>query len=81
MARPVLCKRKISAGGALYDMGVYHIATVLYLLGLPQIARISGRVYQETEMDPARRASSNFDVEELGLGFVKCANGMTHRYL
>ncbi len=74
---PSFVQKKISAGGALYDMGVYHIATVLYLLGLPQIARISGRVYQETEMDPARRASSNFDVEELGLGFVNCANGVS----
>lgn len=74
---PSFVQKKVAAGGALYDMGVYHIATVLYLLGLPEITRISGRVYQETEMDPTRHASSGFDVEELGLGFVKCANGVT----
>ena len=74
---PSFVQKQISAGGALYDMGVYHIATVLYLLGLPEVTRISGKVYQETEMDEARRASSGFSVEELGLGFVKCANGVT----
>jgi predicted dehydrogenase len=70
-------QKSVAAGGALYDMGVYHIARVMYLLGLPMVERISGRVYQETEMDAGRRASSHFDVEELGLGFVKCTGGAT----
>jgi predicted dehydrogenase len=70
-------QKAVAAGGALYDMGVYHIAQVLYLLGLPQVERISGKVYQETDMDPRRREISGYDVEELGLGFVKCAEGMT----
>jgi predicted dehydrogenase len=70
-------QKAVAAGGALYDMGVYHIAQVLYLLGLPQVERISGKVYQETDMDPRRREISSYDVEELGLGFVKCADGVT----
>jgi len=70
-------QKAVAAGGALYDMGVYHIAQVLYLLGLPQVERISGKVYQETDMDPRRREISGYDVEELGLGFVKCADGVT----
>ena len=74
---PSFVQKRVAAGGALYDMGVYHIATVLYLLGQPRVERISGRVYQETEMDTVRRQSSGFDVEELGLGFVKCANGIS----
>lgn len=70
-------KKAVAAGGALYDMGVYHIAQVLYLLNLPSVERISGKIYQETDMDPRRREISGYDVEELGLGFVKCANGLT----
>jgi len=70
-------QKHIAAGGALYDMGVYHIARMLYLLGLPKIERISGKVYQEIDMDTARRESSGYDVEELGLGFVKFAGGAT----
>ena len=70
-------KKEIAAGGALYDMGVYHIAQMLYLLGLPAVQRISGKVYQEIEMDANRRKISGYDVEELGLGFVKFAGGVT----
>lgn len=70
-------QKKVAAGGALYDMGVYHIAQILFLLGMPTIERISGKVYQETGMDAGRRKISGYDVEELGLGFVKCAKGLT----
>lgn len=74
---PRFVQKPISAGGALYDMGVYHISLVLYLLGLPDVLRISGKVYQETDMDASRRAISNYSVEELGLGFIKCSGGIT----
>ncbi|MDI9498322.1 MAG: Gfo/Idh/MocA family oxidoreductase [Bacillota bacterium] len=63
--------------GALYDMGVYHISRLLYLLGRPRLESVSGAVYQELAMDPERRAESGFDVEELGVGFAKYENGLT----
>jgi predicted dehydrogenase len=70
-------KKDISGGGALYDMGVYHIANVLYLLGNPEIATITGKTYQKTDMDPERRAFSGYGVEELGAGFVRLGDGLT----
>jgi predicted dehydrogenase len=70
-------QKEIAAGGAMYDMGVYHITTMLYLLGNPEVLRISGKIYQETDMDPARREASGYDVEELGMGFVRLADGIT----
>jgi predicted dehydrogenase len=70
-------QKQVAAGGALYDMGVYHIAQILFLLGLPKVQRISGKVYQETGMDARRRRISGYNVEELGLGFVRCAEGLT----
>jgi len=66
-----------AAGGALYDMGVYHISLLLYLLGNPSVDRVSGAVYQETAMDPVRRAECGFDVEELGVGLVRFKEGLT----
>ena len=66
-----------ASGGALYDMGVYHISQLLYLLGLPQVDRISGKVYQELDMDEKRRKEGGFNVEELGLGFVKFKDNLT----
>ncbi len=70
-------KKEIAGGGALFDMGVYHIAQLLYLIGRPPVKRITGRTYQETEMDPGRQKSSGYDVEELGLGFVSFEGGVT----
>lgn len=70
-------QKQVSAGGALYDMGVYHIGNILYLLGNPEILRISGQTYQETPMDPGRKDSSGYNVEELGLGFVRLAGDVT----
>ena len=74
---PPFVQKRNSGGGAMCDMGVYHIASLLYLLGNPAVQRVSGRVYQETEMDAARRETSGYDVEELGLGFVRLAGGIT----
>lgn len=73
----IFVKKEISAGGAMYDMGVYHIARMLYLLGNPKVNRISGKLYQETPMDPERKELSGYNVEELGLGFVRLQDGIT----
>jgi predicted dehydrogenase len=70
-------QKDVAAGGALYDVGVYHISQMMYLLGLPKVERISGKTYQELDMDAARRQQSGYSVEEIGLGFVRCAGGLT----
>jgi predicted dehydrogenase len=70
-------QKQNSAGGALYDMGVYHIAMMLYLLGNPGVKTITGRTYQETAIDPERQAKSGYNVEELGLGFVRLDHNIT----
>jgi predicted dehydrogenase len=58
-------------------MGVYHIAQVLYLLGNPSPLTITGTTHQEIPMDEKRRILSNYDVEELGLGFIRLAGGIS----
>jgi predicted dehydrogenase len=70
-------QKKTAAGGALYDMGVYHISAVLHLLGNPRVARVSGKTYQKTAMDEQRRQASGYGVEELGLGLVRFAGDLT----
>ena len=74
---PTFVQKRHSAGGALYDMGVYHIAGLLYLLGNPGVARITGKTYQKIPMDPELERASGYDVEELGLGFVHFTNNVT----
>jgi predicted dehydrogenase len=68
---PTFVQKRNSAGGALYDMGVYHISRILYLLGNPVVERITGKTYQKIAMDAARQEISGYDVEELGMGFVR----------
>ena len=74
---PAFVQTAQAGGGALFDMGVYHISTMLYLLGNPTIERISGKTHQKIAMDETRRQSSGYDVEELAIGLVHCAGGIT----
>lgn len=69
--------RTTSGGGALFDMGVYHISQLLYLAGLPHLERIVGATYAKVAMNEERRQISGFNVEELGCGFATFANHLT----
>jgi predicted dehydrogenase len=75
--KPQFVNSETSGGGALYDMGVYHISELLYLMGNPAVTRISGRTYQRQDMDAQRRKHSGYNVEELGVGLVHFENGAT----
>lgn len=70
-------QESVAAGGALFDMGVYHIAQMLYLLGNPALASVSGATHQEIPMYPDRRENGRYDVEELGVGLARLAGGIT----
>ena len=74
---PSFVQKRNSAGGALYDMGVYHIARILYLLDNPTVERVTGKTYQKVAMDAERLKTSGYDVEELGMGFVRFAGDTT----
>jgi len=67
----------IAGHGALFDMGVYHISQVLYLLGNPAVRTITGSMYQETDMYEHRRRDGHYDVEEFGVGLARLEDGIT----
>jgi len=69
--------RRVAAGGALFDMGVYHIGQILYLLDNPDVLTIDGATHQEIDMYEDRRRASGFDVEELAVALVRLAGGIT----
>ncbi len=64
-----------SGGGALYDMGIYELSRMLYLLGNPRVERVTGKTYRELEMDPVR--GKEMDVEEFATGMVYFEGGLT----
>ncbi|MFW6164155.1 MAG: Gfo/Idh/MocA family protein [Planctomycetota bacterium] len=70
-------QKKTAQGGALYDMGVYHIANILYLIGNPEVQTVSGTTHAELDMYEDRRKAGPWEVEELGIGFVRLAGGIT----
>jgi predicted dehydrogenase len=74
---PFFVQKKFAGGGALYDMGVYHIATVMYLIKNPGVMTVSGNTFQETAIDEARRKKSNYDVEELATAYVRLNGGIS----
>ena len=66
-----------AAGGALLDMAVYHISLILYLLDNPAILTVSGGTHQQIDMYADRRQSSGYDVEELGMAYVRLEGGIS----
>ena len=76
---PAFVNTATSGGGAVIDMGVYNISRILYLLGNPSLESVSAATYQKVDnMYEDRRAISGFNVEELGIGFVRLAGGITY---
>ncbi len=70
-------RKQTAAGGALFDMGVYHISQILYLLDNPEVLTVSGATHQEVPMYEQRRQESRYDVEELGIALVRLAGDVT----
>lgn len=69
--------KKWAGHGALYDMGVYHISQLLYILGTPRLERVTGHTYQEVAYNGGPAADAGMEVEELGVGFATYENGLT----
>lgn len=69
--------KKWAGHGALYDMGVYHISQMLYILGLPKLERVSGHTYQEIDFMGRPATEAGMEVEELGIGLATYENGLT----
>lgn len=69
--------KSTSGGGTLLDMAIYSLGRMMYLIDSPDVITVSGSAYQETEMYANRRASSGYNVEEMGVALVRLAGGIT----
>ncbi|MEK7474340.1 MAG: Gfo/Idh/MocA family oxidoreductase [Candidatus Coatesbacteria bacterium] len=70
-------QKEIAAGGAMYDMGIYHIVQILHLLGNPKVLTVSGATHNEVPMYEDRRASGKWSVEEFGVALVRLEGGIS----
>ncbi len=75
---PAFVSVETSGGGAMLDMAVYHISLMLYLLDNPELETVSGATYQTLEnIDPDRAQESDYNVEELGMAYIRLAGGIS----
>ena len=69
--------RAVCAGGALFDMGIYHLVQILHLIGNPAVRSVTGATHQEIDMYEERRRFSNYSVEETALGWARLDGGVS----
>ena len=77
-------KKEVSAGGPLIDIGVHGLDLILWFMGFPGVATVSGAAYTRFGNDPhqdhvwgGRLNPKDFNVEDFASGFVRLKNGAT----
>ncbi|MBR6322131.1 MAG: hypothetical protein IKR59_04610, partial [Lachnospiraceae bacterium] len=73
--------KELAGHGAVFDMGVYHIGQMLYILGLPKLERVTGMCYLEPPRNEKMLEGREFGVEDLGLAFATFENGLTFEFM
>lgn len=74
---PAFVQKASSGGGALLDMGIYHMGLMVYLLGVSEIETVTASTFQEIPMDEKRRQESGYSVEEFVTGMVRFKGDVT----
>jgi predicted dehydrogenase len=64
-----------AGSGALYDIGVHVLDSVLWLMGYPKALSVSGAAYDHISRE--RFPEGEFSVEDFATGFVRLENGAT----
>lgn len=69
---------EIGVHGPLCDLGIYHLAQILYILGMPELDTVYGLSFAEYFRDDRLLPQGvTFDVEDLSVGIAKFKNGMS----
>lgn len=73
--------KELAGHGAVFDMGVYHISQMLYIMGLPKLERVTGMCYLEPPRNEKLLGGREFGVEDLGLAFATFENKLTFEFM
>lgn len=69
---------KIGVHGPLCDLGIYHIAQVLYLMGMPELNTVFGVSSADYYQDPRLQSPEHpYEVEDLSVGIATFRNGIS----
>ncbi len=66
--------KKMGGHGVLFDLGIYHISQMLFILGMPELESVYGKAYHEIPLNPRIMAGREFGVEEFAVGMA-CFKG------
>ena len=85
---PAFVSKESAGGGPVFDIGVYEIGRLLYLLDNPAVERVNGQTFDYTEdslsaeltgdnadLYEERLEESGHDVEDAGTGAARLADG------
>jgi len=85
---PAFVSKESAGGGPVFDIGVYEIGRLLYLLDNPAVERVNGQTFDYTEdslsaeltgdnadLYQERLDESGHDVEDAGTGAARLADG------
>jgi predicted dehydrogenase len=70
-------QKEIAGGGSLIDLGVHRLDLALWLMGHPKPVWVMASAYNAIGTRLAGEHGHRFDVEDLGVAFIKFANGAT----
>lgn len=69
---------EIGVHGPLFDLGIYHLAQMLYVLGMPELESVYGFMsadyWQDARIDKA--VGRSFQAEDLGVGMARFKGGL-----
>ncbi len=70
---------KIGVHGPLFDLGIYHLAQMLYVLGMPELESVYGVQSSDYWTHPAvdKMARRSAPVEDLGVGIARFKGGIS----
>ncbi len=76
---PDFINPNVGVHGPLFDLGIYHLAQMLYVLGMPELESVYGIQSSEYWTDPAidKITGRTAPVEDLGIGIAKFKGGLS----
>ena len=76
---PDFINPKVGVHGPLFDLGIYHLAQMLYVLGMPELESVYG--FQSCDYWTDKRidkiANRTAPVEDLGVGLARFKGGLS----
>lgn len=70
--------KKIGGHGPIFDLGIYHLAQMLYIMGIPELESVYGFASSDYYIDNRLLPEGlKYEVEDLGVGLARFKGGIS----